>query len=452
MNKILASLFFVLMASGAFGQNQTTAIKFVFDAPAIESFTLAATTIGSPKNICTIKTSKDTTIYFEGDFKRYMYVFSPQRQSANIYMERGQELTVHLKQEQFSFEGATADICVYLNQDLEAERNENTPYSKKWLVVQNTNYKNKLKVLDQANVPDTFKALEQQRQQLLHYYSLINSPSMNDMFGNEKYPMCDNYYAFLKGFTIDSPDVLHVSGWYNALRTIFHRMEQEGLINANVDDYLYQHCTKINQQQVKEAYVIESLEFLQRHDFRDNIDAIGQWALKQVDHESARAICNEILAHFKPLKEKYASITKGSVAANFEGTTPGGEKRQLSDFNGKVVLLDIWFLGCAPCKSEMPYMKKLEEELHSDELVFITLSLDQKNDVEKWKAYVKEHQLSGVQLNSPQGFKASVVKDYMLRGVPRYIIIDKEGRIHNAFSRRPSDPKLKKELELLLKG
>jgi len=38
----------------------------------------------------------------------------------------------------------------------------------------------------------------------------------------------------------------------------------------------------------------------------------------------------------------------------------------------------------------------------------------------------------------------------MLRGVPRYIIIDKDGKIHNAFSRRPSDPKMKKELIELL--
>ena len=61
-----------------------------------------------------------------------------------------------------------------------------------------------------------------------------------------------------------------------------------------------------------------------------------------------------------------------------------------------------------------------------------------------------EHELYSIQLNCPNGFKASVAMDYMLRGIPRYVIIDKDGKIYDAFARRPSDPKLKLMLEELL--
>ena len=158
----------------------------------------------------------------------------------------------------------------------------------------------------------------------------------------------------------------------------------------------------------------------------------------------------EILKHFNPLKKKYISVSKGQMAPDFEAVDPYGDMYRLSNFRGKVVLLDIWFLGCAPCKTEMSYLKKLENELHSDNLQCITLSLDRKQDREKWKDYITEHRLTGLQLNEPNGFKASVANDYMLRGVPRYIVIDKEGKIYDAFARRPSDPKLKKMLEELL--
>ncbi|TRX72114.1 TlpA disulfide reductase family protein [Carboxylicivirga sp. M1479] len=451
MHKILTTIVLLAWAMLAFSQNQTTTINFVFDKPTVESFMLSKSKIGSPKKIATISTLTDTSISFNDDFAPYMHALTPQRKTTKLFLRRGESLTVRLSGDQFSFDGVSADICTYLNREREARKNESTAFSADWLEAEQANYRDELKALKQAKLPQSFKELEKQRLLLSHNYNLINAPSMNDMFGDEKHALCDDYYAFLKRFEVKSAEVLNVPGWYTALRTIFHRMEQEGLIDATVDDYIYQHCEKIKQEQVREAYVISSLEFLLDHDYRDNIDAIGEWALQQVKTEGARVMCKEILDHFDPLKKKYASIAKGSVAANFEGYTPAGEKRQLSDFKGNVVLLDIWFLGCAPCKSEMPYLKKLEQELHDDDMVFITLSIDQKKEVEKWKAYVEEHQLCGVQLNTPQGFKASVAKDYMLRGVPRYIIINKDGTIHNAFSRRPSDPKLKKELEQLLK-
>lgn len=56
-----------------------------------------------------------------------------------------------------------------------------------------------------------------------------------------------------------------------------------------------------------------------------------------------------------------------------------------------------------------------------------------------------------VHLNVPGGFKSDLAKAYLIRAVPRIIIIDKEGRIVDAYAKRPSDPKLKMQLLELIK-
>ena len=51
----------------------------------------------------------------------------------------------------------------------------------------------------------------------------------------------------------------------------------------------------------------------------------------------------------------------------------------------------------------------------------------------------------------PGGFKSDLVKKYLIRGVPRIVIVDKEGKIVDANAKRPSDPKLRMQLEQLVK-
>ena len=63
---------------------------------------------------------------------------------------------------------------------------------------------------------------------------------------------------------------------------------------------------------------------------------------------------------------------------------------------------------------------------------------------------IKKDGINGVQLhyNGCERF----MNDYMIKGIPRFILLDREGRIVSANATRPSDPKTKKLLEILLKG
>lgn len=123
-----------------------------------------------------------------------------------------------------------------------------------------------------------------------------------------------------------------------------------------------------------------------------------------------------------------------------------------SDFKGKYVYIDLWATWCGPCKAEIPHMKKVEEDYHDKNIVFISLSLDAPKDLQKWKDYVKKEQLKGIQIMADNAFKSDVAKNYDVTAIPRFLLFDTKGNIINGDALRPSDPELRTQLDKLLKS
>lgn len=136
---------------------------------------------------------------------------------------------------------------------------------------------------------------------------------------------------------------------------------------------------------------------------------------------------------------------EGTKAADFSYPNREGKMVSLSDFKGKVVLVDVWATWCGPCRKELPYLKKLEEEMKGTDVVFIGVSLDEEKDRGKWKQFIADEQLPGVQLFA-SGW-SHIAKAYKITGIPRFMVFDREGKIVTIKSPRPSDPALKQLLE-----
>ena len=122
-----------------------------------------------------------------------------------------------------------------------------------------------------------------------------------------------------------------------------------------------------------------------------------------------------------------------------------GKKVSLSDFKGKYVYIDIWATWCGPCQREIPHLQKLEEKYHGKDIYFVSISCDNYKKAwwNRWWAVVK-----GIQFHFGNGdaFK----NDYMIKGIPRFILLDKEGKIISVDMSRPSDPKTIAKLDELL--
>ncbi|SMO56343.1 TlpA family protein disulfide reductase [Solitalea koreensis] len=148
----------------------------------------------------------------------------------------------------------------------------------------------------------------------------------------------------------------------------------------------------------------------------------------------------------KDLGLKLYLHSSGGQARNFSFPDKDGKTVSFSDLKGKVVLVDVWATWCAPCKQELPFLKKLEEELHDKNIAFVSVTMDQTKDKDKWLKMISDMQLGGIQLfGGPQN---ELLDFYQIATIPRFMVFDREGKIVNVNSPRPSQPELK---ELLLK-
>jgi len=139
-------------------------------------------------------------------------------------------------------------------------------------------------------------------------------------------------------------------------------------------------------------------------------------------------------------------MSKGKPSPVFEYTDNKGKKVSLEDFKGKYVYVDVWATWCGPCKREFPYLKKMNVDYKNKNLAIVSVSIDKPEDKEKWLDMIEDQDLGGVQVLADNGFDSEFVTFYNINGIPRFIIIDKEGNIVDADAPRPSDPNLDKVL------
>ncbi len=140
----------------------------------------------------------------------------------------------------------------------------------------------------------------------------------------------------------------------------------------------------------------------------------------------------------------------GKSMVNFNYKNFKGGNSSLSDYKGKYVYIDIWATWCGPCLQEIPHLKAIEHEFEGSNIVFLSISVDQPKDEEKWKKMVADKSLGGVQLMADAAFNSEIIKEYGVMGIPRFMLVDPEGKILNADAPRPSDPSLKKLFKSLL--
>lgn len=150
--------------------------------------------------------------------------------------------------------------------------------------------------------------------------------------------------------------------------------------------------------------------------------------------------------------EKVLHKNVGQKGLDFTYKDINDKAVSFSDFKGKFVYIDLWATWCGPCKAEIPHMKKIEEDYHGKNIVFVSLSLDKTKDAQKWKDYVTKEQLKGIQLMADKDFGSDVAKNYDVNAIPRFLLFDPKGNIINADALRPSNPELRVQLDKLLKG
>lgn len=129
---------------------------------------------------------------------------------------------------------------------------------------------------------------------------------------------------------------------------------------------------------------------------------------------------------------KRQSVAIGKQAADFAFINIEGDTVRLSDFRGKLVLLDFSASWCGGCRLEAKYLASIYDELKGEDLVILSISLD--NREEDWRHMVKEDKLPWLTLWDEEGFTKGNKPNKMQTAfgfyqIPFIVLIDKEGKI-----------------------
>jgi thiol-disulfide isomerase/thioredoxin len=145
------------------------------------------------------------------------------------------------------------------------------------------------------------------------------------------------------------------------------------------------------------------------------------------------------------LEEKLA-LKKGTPAPELVLLDSSGNRKNLSDYKGKLLYVDVWASWCGPCIASFPYWNELTKKFAGrEDVAFLIISIDDDNA--RWLNGVQRFKPEGTNLSSLGGFKESeLVKKYNIRALPANILIDKEGRIIDAKAQRPESIDLAKYL------
>jgi thiol-disulfide isomerase/thioredoxin len=161
---------------------------------------------------------------------------------------------------------------------------------------------------------------------------------------------------------------------------------------------------------------------------------------------------NDVVKYYKKNYEANLAKSKlnNTISPTFDYENHKGGTTKLEDLKGKYVYIDVWATWCGPCRAEIPSLKKVEEMYHDKNIAFVSISVDVDKDHEKWKNFVTEKQLGGIQLFADKNWNSDFMISYGINSIPRFILIDPNGKIIKSDAARPSSPQLKEELDKLL--
>lgn len=131
----------------------------------------------------------------------------------------------------------------------------------------------------------------------------------------------------------------------------------------------------------------------------------------------------------------------GSTAPEWTLKDSSGKEHKLSDYRGKIVVMDFWATWCGPCKRAMPTIQKIHEEYKDKGVVVFGVNCWERDDAQK---YMNDKKFTyGLLLKADD-----VATRYGVEGIPAFFIVDPTGKI--AFSESGFGPNSEKEIRAAL--
>lgn len=365
-----------------------------------------------------------------------------------IWVEPGGNMTISFNSNRFydgvSFAGKGSDINAFINgtvcrkasiDDTKLEEGEFVCYADSLL-------KENLRKLDHAKLPEYFKEKERRR---LVYYTYQILPS----YGHYHYSAANDSVERTDGICLDK---MHELAVQDAM--LLQIPEYQSFIMDVVFYWSEAEYPSLKGAERMTAFVENEITDTSVAEFIVNnrtLAYINRYGLDKADgylNAFAKFVKNEqMVRNMNLLVEMKGKCRAGSPSPDFKATDVDGKLYTLSNFKGKYVYIDIWATWCGPCRKQGPYLSELEHKFKDDDICFISLSCDSNRNF--WEKTVRSGEVGGIQLILEPG--CSFMDDYSVGNIPRFILLDKEGRIINPKMGLPSDPQTAEFIAKLLK-
>ena len=323
------------------------------------------------------------------------------------------------------------------------------------------------------NEPLKYNNISENEQNLyLQKHKLLDSIWRNGLISDDIYSMHKNrlLYNLARISEID-----YVSQFFEAVNIrVNNNLSHEDLIRFEpYQSFLTSHVIK----RFGEGKHVNMGHHSRPHDFRFIFDNIAKdtlysenkefllfWCVRRIREELTAQDFTKYFVKFKKVISDtiYVDYLNENFIFDSDSLENHSEETFIENTNGKsflwselinnyrdqIIYVNLWASWCAPCRAEIPYAIELINNNEKRDLSFIFLSLD-RNKV-NWKNAINSHDINKLNNFIITSKNSGLLKELQLEGIPRYFIIDRNGKIMEKNAPSPSSPNLQSLLESLL--
>ncbi len=252
----------------------------------------------------------------------------------------------------------------------------------------------------------------------------------------------DNYFDPILSMNTDDDEIFRYSRAYRNLIIENFRLSSKIALSKDTSltiiDFVKNKISDLKSADIREQ--IASMLIRQMKEENENIDD---------DYDKIMTLlASDRMKEKLTLRYKSAMFTTaGTASVDFNYENFDGGSISLQDLRGKLLYIDVWATWCGPCIKEMPALKELVKEYAKKDIEFVSISIDGKNDYDKWKKMVPEKNVGGIQLYDAEGLDSDFMKAFSVSLIPRFMMIDSEGKIITAKAPRPSSKDVRKFID-----
>ncbi|MCT4601906.1 MAG: TlpA family protein disulfide reductase [Marinifilum sp.] len=342
------------------------------------------------------------------------------------------------------FTGKGAEACLYLRTKpfpkggsfMNSAMLKDKPSYEEVLKRINNEVKERLVILKETpNLSDLFRKLERGRVMFSAANSLLSYPSYDCLDFVVKEITSEEELENKLKYELEKLKKEVGDYFDKSIKAYISEGGDADFLQIEVYRYICKSCVELLGEENVDN---EVLDFIKTRELLDKLSRNGP-VLEVLEKKQKM---NNLLKgnQYKKIVEKvfkeYDALLPGKPAPELLLSNREGEEVKLSDFKGKMVVVDVWATWCGPCLGESPYFEKLAEKFKNKNVTFIAVSIDRNKKT--WERFLNKHPKITQQFITNRMAFAS----YKLDGIPRFLVFDHNGLIVDVFAARPSDPKL----------